>query len=107
MIVYNKLVRDNIPQIIEASGKTCEVKILDDEAYEQALKDKLVEEMNEVQSAKSDDELIEELADVYEVLSSLVATKGVSQEEFIEIVQAKNDKRGGFRDKVFLKTVSK
>lgn len=106
MIVYNKLVRDKIPQIIEASGKTCEVRILDDVAYEQALKDKLVEELNEVHGAKSDDELIEELADLYEVLSSLVSVKGVSEEKFLEIVKAKNEKRGGFREKVFLESVT-
>jgi len=106
MIVYNKLVRDKIPQIIEASGKTCEVKILEEIAYEQALKDKLVEEMNEVIGAESDDELIEELADLYEVLSSLVKAKGVSEEQFLQIVKAKNEKRGGFRDKVFLVKVN-
>src|SRR5690606_2219593 len=107
MIVYNKLVRDKIPQIIEARGKTCEVKTLDDAAYEEALKTKLIEEMNEVQSAKNDDELIEELADLYEVLRSLVATKGVSKEQFMAIVNGKNESRGGFEDRVFLKTVSK
>lgn len=106
MIVYNKLVRDKIPQIIEASGKTCEVKILDELAYEQALKDKLIEEMNEVHGAKNEDELIEELADLYEVLSSLVAAKGVSEEQFLKIAKAKNEKRGGFRDKVFLVKVN-
>jgi len=103
--IYNKLVRDKIPQIIEASGKTCEVLILDDTAYEEALKTKLLEEIEEVQAAKGDDELIEELADLYEVLSSLVAAKGVSEEQFLKIVKAKNEKRGGFRDKVFLESV--
>lgn len=102
MRVYNKLVRDKIPQIIEANGNSCEIKILDDEAYEQALKFKLIEEMNEVQEAKTDEELIEELADLQEVLSSLVASKGYSQEQFIKVVNKKKDKRGGFRDKVFL-----
>ncbi|MCR8659326.1 nucleoside triphosphate pyrophosphohydrolase [Paenibacillus endoradicis] len=105
MKTYNKLVRDKIPQIIEASGKTCEVKILDDEAYEESLKAKLIEEMNEVQTAKSDEELIEELADLYEVLCSLVARKGYSQEEFLDVVNSKNEKKGRFREKVFLLNV--
>ena len=32
-ITYNKLVRDKIPEIIEASGKKCEIKALNDDAY--------------------------------------------------------------------------
>lgn len=106
MIAYNKLVRDNIPQIIEASGKSYEVKILDDAAYEEALKAKLMEEMNEVQSAQSDEELIEELADLYEVLTSLIAAKGLSNEQFMNVVNSKNEKRGSFREKLFLVQVS-
>ncbi|MCI0711669.1 MAG: nucleoside triphosphate pyrophosphohydrolase [Chloroflexi bacterium] len=55
---YNKLVRDNIPEIIAANG--------------QALRQKLVEEAQEVLQAKPD-ELVNELADVYEVLDALIA----------------------------------
>lgn len=102
MIIYNKLVRDRIPQIIEASGKTCKVEILDDTAYEYALRAKLVEELNEVQAAKTDEELIEELADLYEVLNALVVSKGYTEEQFLSIVKKKSDKRGGFRDKIYL-----
>jgi len=107
MITYNKLVRDHIPQIIEASGKSYEVKILDDSAYEEALKAKLIEEMNEVHSAQSDEELIEELADLYEVLRSLVAAKGLSDEQFMNVVNSKKEKRGSFSEKLFLVQVSK
>jgi len=35
MKIYNKLVRDKIPQIITEHGKQCEVKILPEEEYEQ------------------------------------------------------------------------
>jgi len=75
---------------------------LDNTAYEEALKTKLLEEMDEVQAAKTDEELIEELADLYEVLSSLVLAKGVSEERFLEIVKAKNEKRGSFKEKFYL-----
>ena len=46
-IIYNKLVRDKIPEIIEASGKTCETGILSDEEYLQMLDKKLDEELAE------------------------------------------------------------
>jgi predicted house-cleaning noncanonical NTP pyrophosphatase (MazG superfamily) len=45
MIVYNKLVRDRIPEVIAASGKRCEVRVLDDQEYMLRLNQKLQEEM--------------------------------------------------------------
>ena len=44
--VYNKLIRDNIPEIIVASGKECDVRILSDEEYIIKLKGKMIEEAN-------------------------------------------------------------
>ena len=49
-IIYNKLVRDKIPQIIEASGKTCETEVLSDERYLEMLDKKLNEELAEYMS---------------------------------------------------------
>ena len=43
-ITYNKLVRDRIPKIIEDSGKTCEIEVLDDKTYLEMLDKKLMEE---------------------------------------------------------------
>lgn len=40
-IKYNKLVRDRIPEIIEASGKTCSTEILPREDYLRMLDAKL------------------------------------------------------------------
>ena len=42
--ICNKLIRDNIPEIIEKSGKECDVKVLDDEEYIHKLKEKIIEE---------------------------------------------------------------
>lgn len=33
MPVYNKLVRDRIPQVIRSSGKECRTRILNEEEY--------------------------------------------------------------------------
>ena len=41
MKVYNKLVRDKIPEIIEADGKVCRTHILSNEEYIAALEAKL------------------------------------------------------------------
>ena len=55
--VYNKLVRDKIPEIIESSGKTCTVETLTDEKYIAMLDAKLTEELAEYQESKSLEEL--------------------------------------------------
>ena len=63
-ITYNKLVRDRIPEIIQDSGKTCEIEVLDDKTYLEMLDEKLTEELNEYCESHN----IEELADLLEVV---------------------------------------
>ena len=58
--IYNKLVRDNIPDIIKAQGETPITKILDDNVYKMELEKKLNEEYQEVLEASGNDR-IEEL----------------------------------------------
>jgi len=74
---YNKLVRDRIPEIIEADGKTCTTEILSDEQYIKMLDAKLGEELAEYQQSKS----FEELADMLEVIHAIVKARGYSAEE--------------------------
>lgn len=74
MIVYNKLVRDKIPQIIEASGKQAEIRVLDDTEYIKVLNIKLQEELDEFIKAE-EDEQITELADLVEVVYAILAQR--------------------------------
>lgn len=97
-ITYNKLVRDKIPQIIEASGKTCETEVLSDERYLEMLDKKLNEELAEYQQEKS----LEELADLLEVLYAVAVARGYSLKELEQVRAEKKDKRGGFAEKIFL-----
>lgn len=73
-ITYHKLVRDRIPEIIEASGKSCTVKILDEQEYIRTLDAKLDEKLAEYHS----DQTLEELADLLEVLRACVTARGWS-----------------------------
>lgn len=59
MKVYNKLVRDKIPEIIEADGKVCKTCILSNEEYIAALEAKLNEEVAEYQVDKNLEEMAE------------------------------------------------
>ena len=100
-IIYNKLVRDKIPEIIEASGKICETEILSDEEYLQMLDKKLDEEFAEYHK----DQNIEELADLLEVLYAMAKAKGYSIEELDHVRVEKQKARGGFDKKILLKSV--
>ena len=100
-ITYNKLVRDRIPEIIEASGKTCSVETLDDGDYLRALDAKLDEELAEYHR----DQNIEELADLLEVIRAAAIARGHTVEELERVRAEKAAKRGGFEKKLFLREV--
>jgi len=101
MKVYNKLVRDLIPQIIEKNGKKFDTHIADDEEYGKLLEEKLKEEVNEYLEDKN----LEELADVLEVLVGLAGHLGYTEEELFEKRKQKKLERGGFNEKVVLERV--
>lgn len=103
MKVYNKLVRDKIPDIIKADGKSCKTRILSDEEYITALEVKLNEEVTEYQADKN----LEEIADILEVLRSICLARGYTLEELEALRAKKADKRGGFEEKIFLEYVEK
>ena len=98
MVVYNKLVRDRIPEIIEAQGERPNVRILGQEEYLNHLEAKLDEEVGEYHRDKN----LEELADILEVTFSLAENLGYTREELLRTCEMKREKRGGFRDRIFL-----
>ncbi len=98
MTVYNKLIRDKIPQIIESNGEIPNVRILSDEEYVLHLEKKLDEEVGEYHQDKN----AEELADILEVVYALAESIGCSRKELLDIYQRKHDARGGFSMRYFL-----
>ncbi len=100
-IIYNKLVRDKIPEIIEKSGKQCEVEILSDEKYLEMIDKKLDEELMEYHKDKN----IEELADLLEVIYAATKAHGYSIEDLEKVRAEKAENRGGFDKKILLKKV--
>ena len=101
VIKYNKLVRDRIPEIIEESGKKCEIEILNQEQYITMLDAKLQEELYEYQESKS----LEELADLLEVMGAVVKARGYTWDNLTSVRRAKREKYGGFERKILLKGV--
>lgn len=106
MIRYNKLVRDNIPKIIENEGKKFKTRILDDKEYELELRKKLIEEAKELFEAKSIEEIINELADIYEIIEYLLIVNKIDKRSIDVSRFKKNMKNGSFEDKIFLEHVS-
>ena len=96
--IYNKLVRDKIPQIIEADGKSCEIRIAGKEELIELLEAKLMEEAAEFSEAKN----LEELADLMEVVFGLAKALGYSEEELLMKREAKREQRGGFEEGIVL-----
>ncbi len=101
-IKYNKLVRDKIPEIIEASGKNCVTEILTDEQYLQMLDAKLDEELAEYHQEQN----LEELADLLEVIYVCAVAHGHSVAELEKVRADRAAKRGGFIKRILVKEVN-
>lgn len=101
MKIYNKLVRDRIPEIIAAQGQTCSTRTLTDEEYLEALSRKLDEELAEYHASGD----LEELADLLEVIHAIAAAKGQDVRRLHEIMEKKAAERGRFEDKIMLISV--
>ena len=95
---YNKLARDNIPEIMIKNGDSPVTRILSDNEYLEELNKKLLEEVNEYLSSGD----ILELADIEEVLLAILNVKNVEREEFENKRKEKVLKRGAFKEKIFL-----
>lgn len=95
---YNKLVRDKIPERIEAKGELCRMRVASESEFWDKLKDKLSEELEEFRKAES----MDELADILEVIDAICEHKGWNKEEIVELQQLKKFERGGFSKKIIL-----
>ena len=98
MKIYNKLVRDNIPEIMIENGAKPVTRILTDEEYLIELNKKLLEEVNEYLESQN----IEEIADIEEVILAILNIKGITRDNLEEVRKTKTLKRGAFNKKIFL-----
>lgn len=98
---YDKLIRDKIPEIIEASGRSCKTKVLSEEEYKAALNKKLQEELSEYLESGE----VEELADLEEVLLAILDFNAISRTDFEKMRESKANERGGFKKRLCLLSV--
>ena len=102
---YAKLVRDNIWRWHEEEGHTVQGEQLTGKKLRAALCEKLHEEADEVSAADSKKELIEEIADVQQILDDLCAEENISKDELAVVQQKKATHKGGFREGRYIRTV--
>ena len=103
--LQKKLWRDNAIDMMEKNhGSKIHWRQLNDQEFDQQIRIKLLEEAEEVATAQSRNELINELADLYEVIDSLMAANAITTEEIITEQMKKRDERGGFTKRRFVET---
>lgn len=100
---YEKLVRDGTPARLDATGVRYEIRRATSEEMPALLFAKLQEEIGELLAATSDDEALEEIADVFEVLAALASRHGADETETLSKRAAKHEARGGFDQGIVLR----
>ena len=105
MPIYNKLVRDYIPTIIEEQGKKLTARVLDEEEYQREMRRKSREELGEYLEAATDADAMEELADLLEIIHALSRIHGTDISRIEEIRKKKAEERGGFGKRMYLVNV--
>jgi predicted house-cleaning noncanonical NTP pyrophosphatase (MazG superfamily) len=100
MKVYNKLVRDKIPEIIQESGAKCTVHIANNEEYQVKLYEKVQEELLEFKHKPS----LEEYIDIIEVLEALAQLHDIDLKSMRLRKRVKRNSRGGFEKRIILES---
>lgn len=102
-IEYNKLIRDRVKEKIEASGDTCEVRIVTDPLeLAEELRKKIVEEAGELASAKGREDFLSEYADLMVVLDALTKLMELTEADIKVAIEENLTKKGVYNSKHFL-----
>ena len=103
--IYNKLVRDNIPEIIRNNGEEPIVRELTSDEYWDYLLKKVIEELEEVKTAINSEERRKELSDMLELVIAMAKYNGFTLEDMIKTADKKRAKNGGFEKRLLLEKV--
>ena len=105
IIKYKKLIRDKIPEIIKKDNAVPKISILSQKRFIKELKRKIFEEAEELKTAKNKDEIINELADISEILLTIAKTEKINWKRIEQKRKMKLKERGGFKKKLFLNEI--
>ena len=99
---YNKLIRDNIPEKMDAAGAAYEVRSLDEDEFRRELLKKVGEEASALPGMSEKGEILPEIADLYATLAEIQRVWGMTDEEITQALEESNAKKGGFEKRLFL-----
>lgn len=102
-VYYNKLVRDNIPDMIRAKREACEVRqITDVQEFQQELFKKIKEEATSLAMVRSKEEFLGEYADLMMVLETIMHQLDITPEEVHAAREQNLLKKGGYKHQHYL-----
>jgi predicted house-cleaning noncanonical NTP pyrophosphatase (MazG superfamily) len=104
--IFKKLVRDKTVERHIKFGITPTHRILSSTELKAALRDKLSEEALEVAQATDHEEMVKELADLYEVIKALCHTHGITEKEIKAAQKATEQERGSFEKGIYIEGVT-
>ncbi|HLC38557.1 MAG TPA: nucleoside triphosphate pyrophosphohydrolase [Patescibacteria group bacterium] len=100
--VYNKLIRDKIPEIIVAAGEDPKIKKLNKKEFNIELSKKVLEEAKELTIAKTKKDILSEVVDIQELLDWIIKEQKLNRSKIKKFQKEKNIKRGSFKKQLFL-----
>jgi predicted house-cleaning noncanonical NTP pyrophosphatase (MazG superfamily) len=103
--IYNKLIRDKIPGIIKINNAVSKISELSAEEFKIALNKKIIEEACELAEAKSNEEILNELADILEVTEAIAKNSNITSGEITKRKEEKKQERGAFEKGLFLEYI--
>lgn len=104
--ICNKLARDKTLETMEKTGITTTHRLLNTKEFLVALQQKLIEEAQEIIEAHDRKNIIQEIADVFEVIDAFKKVYKITNEEIIMAKEEIYQERGGFDNKIFLEKIS-
>lgn len=102
VVKYNKLIRDRIPEIVKKAGWKPTVRTLKKSEFLNAIKKKVLEEAGELIQTKDKKGIIDEIADIQELIDVLTSEIKLTESHIKKFQSAKREKRGGFKKRLFL-----
>jgi len=101
----NKLVRDKLLEDYKRLNQKVGCRELTKSEHSQALINKIIEEVHEINIDDSAEDMSSEVADIMQVLEDYIKLNDLSLEKIEQIKRQKFDKKGGFIDGSYVNTI--
>ncbi len=102
-VYYNKLIRDNVPDMIRSKRQGCEVRQISDvQEFQQELFKKIKEEATSLSMVRTKEEFLAEYSDLMMVLETIIKQIDITPEELHNARQDNLLKKGGFKHQYYL-----